>query len=210
MDVSCPGLICAPVVVSNYDGSGDAEREALAAVARGDTVVALRCLMQRYGTAVYRYCRAALHDAALADDVHQQIFLAAFRDLARFHGRSSLRTWLFAVARHRVLDAVKSRRRMQNQLTSEVPGEIGDSRPLADETIDEVRLQEALVTALRELDEDTRTAVLLRYQQGLTLDEMSEVCSEKPGTLGARLKRAMPRLRVRIEALLGTPHGEAR
>src|SRR5262249_39612715 len=81
----------------------DPDADVLALVGR-DTRVALHHLMQRHGRAVYRYCRIALGDAVLADDVHQQVFIEAFRDLPGFAGRSTLRTWLLGIARHRVLD----------------------------------------------------------------------------------------------------------
>src|SRR5262249_11547038 len=89
----------------------DPDSDVLGLVANGDMKGALRRLMQRHGTSVYRYCREALRDRALAEDVQQQVFVSAFRDLPKFSGRSTVRTWLFAIARHRVLDAAKSRRR---------------------------------------------------------------------------------------------------
>src|SRR5262249_44019794 len=92
-------------------GSGDPDGDVLDLVARGDVSAALRRLIQRYGDAVHRYCREALRDAALADDVHQQVFIEVFRDLPRFAGRAPVRIWLFAIARHRALDAIKARAR---------------------------------------------------------------------------------------------------
>src|SRR5262245_14618748 len=89
---------------------GDPDGDIVELIQRGDLRSALTSLMRRHGVAVYRYCREELHDRTLADDVHQQIFIQAYRDLMRFAGRSTLRTWLFAIARHRVLDAAKSRR----------------------------------------------------------------------------------------------------
>src|SRR5687767_9956441 len=83
------------------------EHELLAAIAAGDTGAAIRIAMQTYGDAVYRYCRQMIKDATRADDVHQQVFIEAYRDLGRFAGRSSVRTWLFGIARHRCLDALK-------------------------------------------------------------------------------------------------------
>ena len=57
--------------------------------------------------------------------------------------------------------------------------------------------------ASAELAEPARTAVLLHYQQGFTFEEMAEICDERPGTLHARVSRALPVLRARIEARLG-------
>ena len=172
-------------------------------VAIGNVRGAIQCLMQRHGAAVYRYCRTAVRDAALADDVHQQVFIEAYRDLPRFAGHSPLRIWLFAIARHRVLDAVKRRRRAQAHIEQAEVADPADPRPSVGESLDDRRLREALIASLRELGEDALTAVLLRYQQGFTFEEMAEICGEKAGTLHARVARALPQLRAGIESRLG-------
>jgi RNA polymerase sigma-70 factor (ECF subfamily) len=159
--------------------------------------------MRRHGAAVHRYCREALRDGALADDVHQQVFIEAFRDLPRFEGRSTVRAWLLAIARNRVLDAVRARSRAQSHIEEAECPDMADPRPLPSESIDDTRLREALVASLGKLDHDVRTAVLLRYQQGFTFEEMAEICCEKPGTLQARVARALPQLRAHIEARVG-------
>src|SRR6185436_18132937 len=82
--------------VGESTSMSDRDSDLLGLVANGDMTGALRLLMARHGGAVYRYCREELRDAALADDVQQQVFIEAFRDLGRFRGGSSLRTWLFA------------------------------------------------------------------------------------------------------------------
>jgi RNA polymerase sigma-70 factor (ECF subfamily) len=159
--------------------------------------------MQRYGAAVYRYCREALHDTTLADDVQQQVFIEVFRDLRTFNGQSSVRTWLFAIARHRVLDAAKARRRAQAHIDADDPAAVLDSRPSPGEMIDDARLHEALLACLQELREEVRTVLLLRFQQGFTFEELAVVCGERPGTLQAKVTRALPVLRACIENRTG-------
>jgi len=181
----------------------DPDSDVIGLVANGDMTGALRTLMQRHGTSVYRYCREALRDRALAEDVQQQVFMAAFRDLPRFSGRSTVRTWLFAIARHRVLDAAKSRRRARSQVDGEGAADLPDPRPSPGERLDDVRLREALVACLQKLPAHVLTALLLRFQQGFTFEEMADVCQEKPGTLQAQVTRAMPSLRVCIETRTG-------
>lgn len=159
--------------------------------------------MQRHGAAVFRYCREALRDKALAEDVHQQVFIAAFRDLPRFSARSTVRTWLYAIARHRVLDAVKSRRRAQSRVEGEDASHVVDPQPAPGDRLDDARLYEALIACLQKAAPHVLTALLLRFQQGFTFEEMAEVCREKPGTLQAQVARALPALRTCIEARTG-------
>lgn len=81
-------------------------------VQRGEYHDAPRRLTQHHGTAVFRYCREALRDAALAEDIQQQVFIEAYRNLGRFSGHSSLSTWLpgpvLRLAAHRLLAVICS------------------------------------------------------------------------------------------------------
>lgn len=188
------------VGATKLDAAVDADQDVVRLVDAGDRDGALRLLMQRHGTAVYRYCREALRDATLADDVHQRVFIEAHRDFTKFARRSLLRTWLFAIARHRVLDALKSRKRAHAHLEDDESADLPDPRPSPAERIDDARLREALAACLDELGEHVRSAVLLRYQQGFTFEEMAEVCDAQAGTLQARVQRALPKLRDCIES----------
>src|ERR1041385_3891988 len=145
---------------------GDPDADIVALIERGELHPALTGLMRRHGTAVYRFCREELHDRTLADDVHQQIFIQAYRDLTRFAGRSTLRTWLFAIARHRVLDAAKSRRRAQAHIEEDDTADTPDPTPPPGERLDEARLHSAMIRCLSRLGAQVRDVLVLRYQQG--------------------------------------------
>jgi RNA polymerase sigma-70 factor (ECF subfamily) len=183
----------------------DPDGDVIALIDGGNEDGALRQLMARHGNAVWRYCRDELRDAALADDVKQQVFIEAFRDLRNFQRRATVKVWLFAIARHRVLDAAKKRRSARNYFaeTGAVVLDAVDAAPTAAEALDEARLHAALLDAVDELPDSTRMALLLHYEHGLTFAEIARVCRERSGTLCARVARAMPLLRRRIEARLG-------
>jgi RNA polymerase sigma-70 factor (ECF subfamily) len=183
--------------------AGDPDADVARLVAAGDLAAAIRLLMQRHGDAVYRFVRNALRDDARADDIHQRIFIEAYRDLPRFAGRSTLRTWLFAIARYRVIDAAKVRVREEGRIGEGDGADEPDPRPSPGEQIDDVRLREALARCLERLGEHIRSAILLRYQQGFSFEEMAEILREKSGTLQARVSRALPVLRECIEATTG-------
>jgi RNA polymerase sigma factor (sigma-70 family) len=204
-------IISVPLRTSCVD---DADDDVNGLVERGDFTTALHRLMKRHRARVYHYCSAVLHDPVLADDVCQQIFIQAFRDLSQFHGRSKIRIWLFGIARHRILDAAKARRRWQahQQESGGLHGatDLPDPRHSPAEALDEMRRQEALVRGLEQLDDRARSAVLLHYQQGFTFQEMAAICREKPGTLAARVARALPVLRADIESRIRSPPGRMR
>jgi RNA polymerase sigma-70 factor (ECF subfamily) len=175
------------------------DAEIYALVARGDHRAALVALMRAYGDIVYSHCVRFLRDRVLAQDVHQQIFLEAFRDLARFRGQSSFRTWLIGIAGHRCLDAVKAYRRRARRIgggmDKETVANLTDPSPHSDERLDQVRLARALEDCLQKLPDEVRLAVLMRFQARMSYEEMSSACSAKAGTLQARVSRALPALR---------------
>jgi RNA polymerase sigma-70 factor (ECF subfamily) len=178
----------------------DPERDALDALSRGNADGALTVLMRAYGDALYRYCRQMVGSDDLADEVHQQVFVQAYRALEGFTRRSSFRSWLFAIARHRALDALKLLRRWRRRflLGPRLP-EARDPRPGAE--VDLIVLEESrrLERALTRLRPKVRAAVLLRFLEGMTFSEMAEICGEAAGTLQARVARAIPVLRSALE-----------
>ena len=193
------------------------EDEVDAALSRGDRQHAFTLLMTRYGDPVYRYALATTGDAQVAEEVRQQVFVEVYRDLPGFGGRAPVRGWLFAIVRHRCLDATKAQRRWGLRYKNELPtdpeigriaGLVSDQSELMDQ-LDRQRLAAVVERCVSTLAPAAREAVLLRYQQELSYDEAAEVTGERPGTLQQRVARALPVLRKCVEAQLrtGSPGG---
>jgi RNA polymerase sigma-70 factor (ECF subfamily) len=192
------------------------EDEVDAALSRGDRQHAFTLLMTRYGDQVYRYALATTGDPQLAEEVRQQAFVEAYRDLPGFGARAPVRGWLFAIVRHRCLDASKAQRRWGRRYKNPLPGELdrdamSRSGPMSGmileeaeltDQLDRPRLAEVLERCLATLAPAAREAVLLRYQQDLSYDEAAEVTGERPGTLQQRVARALPVLRRCVQAQL--------
>lgn len=179
------------------------EDEIDAALASGDRQRAFTLLMQRYGDQVYRYALAMTGgDAQVAEEVRQQVFVEAYRDLPGFSARSPVRGWLFGIVRHRCLDASKALRRWGLRYKNEpLPESEVDDGELGDQ-LDVRRLARLLERCIAELAPAAREAVLLRYQQELSYDEAAAITGERPGTLQQRVARALPVLRRCVEAQL--------
>lgn len=185
--------------------SEDTEPRIRAAVDRGDLGTALDGLMDAYGTAVYRFCRQMVGEEDLAQEAHQMTFVQAFESLPAFAGRSSLRAWLFSIARHRCLDALKSLRRRRWRFGS-LEEAVNDDRPhpqasqtTAEEALAARARRFALSGCLRRLAPRVRAAVLLRYQQELSYPEIAQLAAEKAPALQMRVARALPVLRRCLE-----------
>jgi RNA polymerase sigma-70 factor (ECF subfamily) len=177
------------------------EAAILALIAQGKRRDALVAMMTTYGDAVFEHCARIVNDRTLAADVHQQVFLAAFRDLETFQQRSTLRTWLFHIATHRALDAIRHRRRRQDREEGDAKVDgLPAQHPGPAEHIDSVLVRGALDDCLARLAEKVRASVLLRFRSEMSYDEMALVLDEKAGTLQARVARALPALRACLEA----------
>ena len=179
----------------------EAERPVLAALDRDDRRGALTMLMRLYGDAIYRHCFGTLLDPDQAADVQQTVFVEAWRDLPKFSRRSSFKTWLFAIARHRCLDALKMSKRRRARFTGDEDApEPVDAAPNAQDSLSGRSDLPPLENCLGGLRPESRTAVLLRFQESMSYEEMSKLVGELPGSLQARVARAMPVLRKCLEA----------
>lgn len=176
-------------------GSIDPDAAIRDALERNDHQGALDLLVRTYGTTVRRYCSRITRDPALADDLCQTVFMQAYEGLGRLTKKTSIRSWLFSIAHHRCLDAAKVNRRFQRRF--ELAGEMPDGASRAD-SADELMVQQSFIEALRtcrdELPEAERSAVLLRYVEGLTYSEMSRISKEPIATLRERVARGVMRL----------------
>src|SRR4029077_20678408 len=95
-------------------------------------------------------------DRGLAEDLTQEVFLRVYQSLPRFSFRSKLATWLFQVAKNRVVDEFRNRERRPQGAELHV-----DSFRVADPPVERMEAIDAIWRAIRELPLDLRTALLL-------------------------------------------------
>lgn len=197
-----PGGPAGPVLAAVSATALDADDAAIDAdLARGAYRAALDRIDAVHGDALYRFIRSMMGSDDRADDLYQVTMIAAFRDLATFGGRSSVRTWLFGIARHRCLDALKLERRHDARFaaTDEVP-EIADDGPAPDRVLTDGELLAALEQCLGRLPAEVRMVLVLRFQEGFAYDDIARITQLRLETLRARVSRAMPVLRRCIES----------
>lgn len=135
------------------------------------------------------------------EDLVQETFLACVDGRDRFEGKSSFRTYLFAVARFVLFDHYRSRDRGFDPLESTVAGD--GSSPVSILASDED--QRLLLRALRELPADFQVALELYYWEGLQGPELAEILEISPHTVRSRLSRARAMLRQRVAKLAANP-----
>jgi RNA polymerase sigma-70 factor (ECF subfamily) len=180
---------------------GQLERLA-ARAAEGDTA-AQAALIRETQADVWRLC-AHLADRQVAEDLTQETFLRALPALARFEGRSSLRTWLLSIARRVCADHLRARKRRGLVLVGE-DTDLGEL--VRDVPADEVGGTVAAQDVLDRLEPERREAFVLTQLIGLPYAEAAEVVGCPIGTIRSRVARARADL---VEALVAADHPRTR
>ena len=137
-------------------------------------------IVRRYQRPVISLLIRLTGDAALAEDLAQEAFVKAFRNLAAFDTRRRLSSWLFRIAHNTGIDALRKARPVTVDIDAAAPPDLLIAAPAAD-PVERRALGQAIDRALAELRPDQRTAVVLRYEQGLSFDEIGQVLGHPRG-----------------------------
>jgi RNA polymerase sigma-70 factor (ECF subfamily) len=180
----------------NNADSGDDTAVLIARCLSGDQT-AYSALYTLYASGVYRLCYSLLFQRQDAEDVTQEAFLYAFRNLRRFDAaKSSFKTWMYTIAVSRCRNLYRRKRPAPIDFTQLFRLELAapnDERPEA--AFAQRNAQDALVRALADLSPQLREAVVLRYGHGMTYREIAAVMDCPPKTAESRVRLAHDRLR---------------
>jgi RNA polymerase sigma-70 factor (ECF subfamily) len=135
----------------------------------------------------HRAAYLVVHDAAAAEDIAQDAFLAAVAALERFDRRRPFGPWLHRIVVNRSIDWAR-RQALRREVGGEIAQETAATGPKGPEVGDEV------MTALAELPPDQRAVVVLRHLLEYTPGEIGRMLGLKRGTVNSRLRRALDRL----------------
>ena len=174
--------------------------ELTAAIEQRDDRRAIALIDANHGTALYRFIRTMVRRDDVADDLYQATLVEAYRDLRTFAARSSVRTWLFAIARHRCLDALKLAKRRESRFTSvEQLPEAADPAAAVDQRLSDSQLVAALEHCLDELAPEVRMVLVMRFTEGFAYEDIARISGTRADVVRARVCRVMPVLRRCIE-----------
>lgn len=153
----------------------------------------LEDLMNQHGSAILRFCTLQLRDAKLAEDAAQDVFVKAWKAMDRFQGRSSEKTWLYRIAINTCRDYQRTGwfRWMDRSVTPEDMLQTGWEEPRFD--------QLPITQAVQTLPPKWRTAVYLRYCEGMKLSEVAALQQVSEATVKRWLNRAAAALRQELK-----------
>ena len=158
-------------------------------------------LYDLFAPGLYRLCYGLLLHREDAEDVAQETFVYAFRNLYRFDAeRASFKTWLYTIAISRCRNSYRRNRRPTVALSAILVGEWPAPNSQTPEAAHARRsAHEALERALADLKPALREAVILRYAHGLTYRESAEIMDCPPKTAESRVRLAHETLRKALD-----------
>lgn len=173
------------------------DRTLAAAAALGERA-AFETIVHRYGPMLYGYVRRMVTDSAAVDDVVQETFVAAWRQIDRYRGEASLKTWLFRICDRKIIDSrrVRYAEPIDDRLIDPIdPG--ADSDPAV--VVSNTEFLAALERALAELPVRQRASWVLREIDGLTFPDIGVTLKMSSGAARGHHHRAQATLRQRMQ-----------
>jgi RNA polymerase sigma-70 factor (ECF subfamily) len=160
-------------------------------------------LIEQYQHRLLRYLVYLSGNRELAEDLFQETWIRVLERGHQYDGRHEFSTWLYAVARNLTIDYLRKKRPisldglMEND--EHAPLEPADPRPMAWEMIQQQEQAERIGVALAGIPAEYREAIVLRFQDGLVLEEIATVTGAPLGTVKSRLYRGLNLLMSRLQ-----------
>jgi RNA polymerase sigma-70 factor (ECF subfamily) len=171
-------------------GLREDDREAILACQRGEREAFDR-LVERYQRDVYRLCFRYVNNHHDASDMAQEVFLKAYRALAKFRGDSSFSTWLYRIAVNTCLNFRAARKAPTEELSEHV----ADGGTPVVERLERDQRSQRVREAVALLPEKQRATLILKVYQDLTHEEVARILGSSVGTVKANLFHALANLR---------------
>ena len=190
--------------------SEDTDETLMRRYAGGD-MNAFAALYDRHERALWRFVLRSVQSAAVADDLAQDVWFAVTRAAERYQPSAKFRTWLFTMARNRIIDHARTSKPHHS-----LDAEGDDGEPMFSELAAESRLgplravssreeARALIEAIEQLPPDQREAFLLQAEGDMSAEEIAAATGVSFETAKSRLRYA----RNKLKALLAD-HAQAR
>ena len=185
------------------EAGGEVER------ARSGDSDAFRLLVEQHSRAIFRLAFRMTGNEEDAEDVVQETFLRAYRQLDKYEARSSFSTWLYRIASNYSLDLIRSRKRHEEKRERgsvedrDILQSIAVDSPGPDRLLYGSQVKDRVNAALNELSAQERTAFVLRHFEGQSIQEIGEALGTGTNATKHSIFRAVQKLRKSLEPMVG-------
>lgn len=181
----------------NWESKERDEQIILSHIADRNYRDALEVLVSVYQNAMIGFCTNMLGDLTQAEETAQEIFCVAYQALPRYRQTASVRTWLFSIARKqcfRVLRKRRQRSRIERERQSLIAERSHRTPSLSPEDDPETEIR-VIHRGLEQLNKAERSLLLMRYDSGLLITDLSHILGISVASVRRRLARALDHLR---------------
>ena len=187
------------------------------ALARDGNSEAFQALVERHSRAVFRLAHRMTGNPNDADDVVQETFLKAYKQLSRFESRANFGTWLHRIAVNCSIDLIRSRpHRESGHDTADLEQfgaaaePAGSGGPSPERLMLSSEVQSRITEAMTALSRMERAAFVLRHFEGRSIDEISRSLGLKTNATKHSIFRAVRKMRTALEPLIVTDDAATR
>ena len=178
--------------------------------ARSGDSDAFRLLVEQHSRAIFHLAFRMTGNEQDAEDVVQETFLRAYRQLDKYEARSSFSTWLYRIASNYSLDLIRSRKRHEDRRERgssledrDILRSIPVDSPGPDRLLYGVQISDRVNAALNELSAQERAAFVLRHFEGQSIQEIGEALGTGTNATKHSIFRAVQKLRKSLEPMVG-------
>lgn len=172
--------------------------------------LAFRVLVERHSRSVFRLAYRMCGNEQDAEDLVQETFLRAYKQIARFDNRSAFSTWLYRICANCSLDLLRSRKSRKEVKVRDCDEQSQDwleavaaPQPGPDRLTQSAQVAKLLEPALSQLSEMERAAFVLRHYEGCDIEEIAEALGVQANAAKHSVFRAVQKLRRALEPAWG-------
>lgn len=171
---------------------------------------AFRLLVERHSRSVFRLAYRMTGNEQDAEDVVQETFLRAYKQLSHYESRSTFATWLYRIASNYSLDLIRMRKRHDDRREKDpeegrgVLDTLATNEPAQDRLVFSNQVRQSVSAAMDELSDLERSAFVLRHFEGMSIEEIGGMLGTSLNATKHSIFRAVQKLRKRLEPMVSS------
>ena len=193
-----PGSAAAAVpAIAATAGEYSSDEILVERIAAGDKL-AMQVLFARHRTNIYRWLLRFVGNETVAEDLLSDVFLDVWRQADRFQSRSSVSTWLLAIARFKALSARRTRK--DAELDETIEATVADPADNPEVMLEKKNREELVRAALNNLSPEHKEVIDLVYYHEKSVDECAQILGVPSGTVKTRMFYARKKVAEMVKA----------
>jgi len=178
----------------------ESDSDLLKSVAQEDTA-AFEQLYRLYEKRVFQYVRTLVDDPSIAEDVVIETMTAVWRGAATYAQTSTVSTWIFGVARHKAIDALRKPSSRKESVSLDEAAELPAQQEGPIETMNRTQVADIMQKALKKLSRDHQEMMRLVFYEEMPYEEIASLLSIPENTVKTRVYHAKRQLKHLLETL---------